>query len=156
MTISKFALTALLALAVFAPAENAAAQDPIGGAILGGQHACLSPTIGLPAEEHSTGHKAAHHRHRLFQPHPVRGGVGRRRRAIGPPQAEWQVAAKHADAGVCECPRHCLEQGHSCVSPGSVSENEAVAAVPGRRVDKPSDTALRESYGIGKHARSQT
>ena len=36
MTISKFALTALLALAVFAPAENAAAQDPIGGAILGG------------------------------------------------------------------------------------------------------------------------
>ena len=34
--IPKFALAALLALAVFGPAENAAAQDPLGGAILGG------------------------------------------------------------------------------------------------------------------------
>ncbi len=34
--IQKLALVALLALAVCAPTENAAAQDPIGGAILGG------------------------------------------------------------------------------------------------------------------------
>jgi hypothetical protein len=34
--ISKFALTALLAVAVCAPVQEAAAQDPIGGAIVGG------------------------------------------------------------------------------------------------------------------------
>ena len=34
--IPKFALAALLALAICGPAENAAAQDPLGGAILGG------------------------------------------------------------------------------------------------------------------------
>jgi YMGG-like Gly-zipper len=34
--ISKFALTALLVLAAFAPAEHAAAQNPLGGAIAGG------------------------------------------------------------------------------------------------------------------------
>jgi hypothetical protein len=34
--IPKFALTVLLALAAFGPAENAAAQDPLGGAIFGG------------------------------------------------------------------------------------------------------------------------
>ncbi len=34
--IPKFALAALLALAVCGPAENAAAQDPLGGAIFGG------------------------------------------------------------------------------------------------------------------------
>src|ERR1700738_1098521 len=32
----KFALTTLLAFAAFAPAENAAAQNALGGAILGG------------------------------------------------------------------------------------------------------------------------
>ena len=32
----KFAFTALLALAVFGPAENAAAQNPLGGALFGG------------------------------------------------------------------------------------------------------------------------
>src|SRR5436190_21280767 len=34
--ISKFALSALLALAICAPVQQAAAQDAIGGAILGG------------------------------------------------------------------------------------------------------------------------
>jgi BA14K-like protein/outer membrane protein with glycine zipper len=34
--IPKFAVAVLLALAVVAPAENAAAQDPLGGAIFGG------------------------------------------------------------------------------------------------------------------------
>jgi hypothetical protein len=34
--IPKFALTTLLAFAAFAPAENAAAQNALGGAILGG------------------------------------------------------------------------------------------------------------------------
>ena len=34
--IRKFAFTALLALAVYGPAENAAAQNPLGGAIFGG------------------------------------------------------------------------------------------------------------------------
>ena len=40
--IPKFALTALLAFAAFAPAENAAAQNALGGAILGGTAAAIA------------------------------------------------------------------------------------------------------------------
>ncbi len=34
--LTKFGLAALLAIAVFGPTENAAAQNPLGGAIVGG------------------------------------------------------------------------------------------------------------------------
>jgi hypothetical protein len=66
--------------------------------VFGGQHRCLSASIGVPSEKNPAWNHLPYRLNRAPQPVAIVGGAARKGRPVGPLLAEWQIAAQDRNA----------------------------------------------------------
>src|SRR5579872_3746217 len=92
-----------------------------------GQHASLSPAVGVTPKMERPGGKSPQYLQRPAQALAVACGGGRRGRAVRTRLAEGQVAAQHIPALVCEFVRQGTKKQHLAVAARAMGQHQAGA-----------------------------